>query len=79
MDDNNPNDFKRCYTCGKWLPAVGAFSDRFCSRECAQSFKRCPVCGDYFALGPMTVDGFCSAECAGIDLKDRPETITEVE
>ncbi|MCK5736833.1 MAG: hypothetical protein KAH21_10155 [Spirochaetaceae bacterium] len=79
MSENSTIEFQRCYTCGKWLPETGAYSERFCSRECAQSYKRCPVCGEYFELNSSNQDGFCSAECAGVDLKDRPETILEVE
>jgi endogenous inhibitor of DNA gyrase (YacG/DUF329 family) len=78
MDDNVQIGFQRCYTCGKWHPAAGAHSERFCSRKCAQSFQRCPVCGEYFNVDLLNMDGFCSAECAGVDAKDRPEKITEV-
>ncbi|MCK5250827.1 MAG: hypothetical protein KAJ98_12730 [Spirochaetaceae bacterium] len=78
MEEKGQTGFQRCYTCGKWHPAAGAHSRRFCSRECARSFQRCPVCGEYFNVNSLTQDGFCSAECAGIDEKDRPEMITEI-
>jgi endogenous inhibitor of DNA gyrase (YacG/DUF329 family) len=79
MNKTGQTDFLRCYTCGKWLPVAGAYSGRFCSRECAHSYARCPVCGEYFELNKSTGDGFCSAECAGIDLKDRPDNMEEID
>lgn len=78
MEESGPIGFQRCYTCGKWHPAAAAHSERFCSRECAQSYRRCPVCGEYFEAGEATDDGFCSAECAGVDGRDRAEDIAEL-
>lgn len=78
MEEQGQIGFQRCYTCGKWHPAAGAHSLRFCSRSCAQSYKRCPVCGDYFNADSLSQDGFCSAECAGVDGKDRAETVLEL-
>ena len=78
MEENGPIGFQRCYTCGKWHPVAGAHSERFCSRECACSYRRCPVCGEYFEAREANDDGFCSAECAGVDGRDKPEDIAEV-
>ena len=79
MEESGPIGYQRCSTCGRWHPAAGAFAGRFCSRECAKAYGRCPVCGGYFEKTELTSDGFCSAECAGIDAKDRPETVSEMQ
>ncbi|PIE04847.1 MAG: hypothetical protein CSA76_02165 [Spirochaetales bacterium] len=73
-----PVSFQKCYTCGLWHPVPGAYSGRFCSRECALSYRRCPVCGEYYPADSHPDGEFCSAECTGIDRQDRPADIVEI-
>ena len=78
MEEHGYIGFQRCYTCGRWHPVDGAYSGRFCSRECARAYRRCPVCGDYFEAESGAEGQFCSAECAGVDARDRAEDLAEL-
>jgi hypothetical protein len=59
--------FRRCYTCGRYIPAGEEHKKLFCSRACSHVYVSCSICGRYFRA-PNTparreAPPVCSASC----------------
>ena len=58
--------FRRCYTCGRYVPKEAAYKDIFCSHACSYVYVACSICGRYYraTAGRQAEVAFCSAGCA---------------
>ncbi len=57
--------FRRCYTCGRYVPQEATYKELFCSPACSYVYVACSICGRYYraSAGATGAQQFCSAGC----------------
>jgi len=64
MSENNESEYKRCYTCGKYLLAEDTYKNKYCSLACSSIFSQCQNCGSFFNSKEGYSENYCSSDCA---------------
>ncbi len=62
LSDSIP-EYRRCVTCGRYVPEAEAHNRLFCSRQCSYVYAACSVCGRYYRKSASDTPPFCSATC----------------